>query len=114
MSSNVYPLWSSVVLLLVILAIPITLWLVKRMPGFQGSRSGNLKITESLSVGPRERILVVHTGTEYLLMGATGQQLTLLKELENYQPAQEENTSFASAFQRALESRAAKSSGVKQ
>lgn len=107
MSTNVYPLWSSLVLLLVILAIPLTLWLVKRVPGIQGARSGHLRIAESLSVGPRERLLVVHTGSEYLLMGATGQHLTLIKELDNYQPAQDAGTTFAGAFHRALESRSA-------
>lgn len=112
MSTNVYPLWSSLVLLLVILAIPLTLWLVKRVPGIQGARGGNLTITESLSVGPRERLLVVHTGTEYLLMGTTGQQITLIKELDNYQPVQDAGTTFAGAFQRALESRSTKAGGV--
>jgi flagellar protein FliO/FliZ len=107
MSTNIYPLWSSVVLLLVIAAIPATLWLVRRMPGIGSQRHGKLRVVESLSIGPRERLVVVHTGKEYLLMGTAGQQLTLIKELDGYEPNEVANESFAGALSRAFESGAA-------
>jgi flagellar protein FliO/FliZ len=104
MSTNIYPLWSSIALLLVIAAIPATLWLIRRMPGIGGQRNGKLRIIESLSIGPRERLIVVHTGTEFLLMGTSGQQLTLIKELPDYQPHHESNESFSGVLSRAFES----------
>lgn len=103
MSNNIYPLWSSVALLIVILAIPLTMWVVKRFPGLGGQRGGQLQIVESLSVGPRERLIVVYTGTEYLLMGATGQQLTLVKTLCDYQPAIMQNAGFSDVLKQAFQ-----------
>ena len=100
MSSGVYPLWSSLVLVLVLVSIPVTLWLARRLPWFSRHGSGSLRIVETLSVGPRERLIVVHTGDEFLLVGATGQNLTLIKSLDGFEPNQSEAESFSTVLGR--------------
>ncbi|MGC1441196.1 MAG: flagellar biosynthetic protein FliO [Burkholderiaceae bacterium] len=93
-------MWSSIMLLLILVAIPVTLWLAKRLPGFARRGGGTLQVIETLSVGPRERLIVVHTGTEYLLMSATGQNLSLIKVLNDYLPKNPSGGDFKSTLQR--------------
>lgn len=46
-------------------------WLVRRMPGFGGASGQNnpLRVVASLSLGPRERVVVVDVGGTQLLLG---------------------------------------------
>lgn len=62
-----------VVLLLVSLA-----WLLKRTGMTSASANGQLKVIGSLSVGPRERIVLVQAGSDQLLVGVTAAEISLL------------------------------------
>jgi flagellar protein FliO/FliZ len=44
-------------------------WLAKRMPGVAGSSSRALRVVASLSLGPREKVVVVDVGGQQLLLG---------------------------------------------
>lgn len=55
-------------LLLVVGVILALAWLAKRMPGIAGSSNPALKIVGSLSLGPRERVVVVAVGDTQLLL----------------------------------------------
>lgn len=76
--------------LLVVLAVILMLaWIAKKSRVF-GSNHQQLQVVATLPLGPKERIMVIKVGNEQVLVGVTGQQINLLKELpqplENDQP----------------------------
>ncbi|GIC78045.1 flagellar biosynthetic protein FliO [Moritella sp. F3] len=76
--------------LLVVLAVILMLaWIAKKSRVF-GSNHQQLQVVATLPLGPKERIMVIKVGEEQVLVGVTGQQISLLKELsqplENNQP----------------------------
>ncbi len=74
---------SFAVLLLVILAIPLVLWLVKRLSQLPGGTGGGpLSLAASVTVGPRERIAVVRIEDRWLLVGITAGSINTLAELD--------------------------------
>lgn len=56
-------------LLIVLLCIVVLAWLAKRFNRMQSSLDGSLKIIGGLSLGARERIVLVQVGKEQLLLG---------------------------------------------
>ncbi len=74
-------LGSFAVLLLVIAAIPLLLWLVKRISQLPAANSGPLTLAASIAVGPRERIAVVKVDEKWLLVGITAGSINTLAEL---------------------------------
>jgi flagellar protein FliO/FliZ len=44
-------------------------WLAKRMPGVAGGSNRALRVVASLSLGPREKVVVVDVGGRQLLLG---------------------------------------------
>jgi flagellar protein FliO/FliZ len=74
-------LGSFAVLILVIAAIPLVLWLVKRISQLPATGSGPLAIAASVSVGPRERIAVIRVDERWLLVGITAGSINTLAEL---------------------------------
>lgn len=70
--------------LLLVLGLILGLaWLLKRMPGLgAGLRaSDQLRIVNSLSVGPKERLMVVDVGGKQLLIGVSAGGIHTLHEL---------------------------------
>ena len=69
--------------LVVVLAV---FWLFARVmrqfQGFQGGMHHGLKIVGALSVGQRERVLVVQAGDEQLVLGVTSTQINTLHVLD--------------------------------
>lgn len=65
--------------LIVIVALIIAMaWVMRRMGTFQGSANGNMKVISALSLGQRERALLVQVGDTQLLIGtAPGSVRTL-------------------------------------
>ena len=74
-------LGSLAVLLLVIAAIPLVLWLVKRLSQLPSTGSGPLTLAATLAVGPRERIAVIKVEERWLLVGITAGSINTLAEL---------------------------------
>ena len=68
-------------LLAVIAVIVMLAFLAKKARVF-GSDNQQLHVVATLPLGPKERIMVVQVGSEQVLLGITGQQINLLKELE--------------------------------
>jgi flagellar protein FliO/FliZ len=75
-------LGSFAVLLLVIAAIPLVLWLVKRVSQLPAGGGGPLTLAASLAVGPRERIAVIKVEERWLLVGITAGSINTLAELD--------------------------------
>jgi len=55
-------------LLLVLSLIAVLAWLGRRIPLGQGARAGGLRIVTGISVGHRERLVVVEVGRQQLLV----------------------------------------------
>jgi len=68
-------------LLLVLFAIVISAWLLKKLQ-VGGNTVNSLKVVTSLNLGSKERLVVVQVGEKQLLLGITGQQINLLDTLE--------------------------------
>ena len=90
-----------VALLLVVGLILGLAWLAKRVPGM-GAAAGNrnLKLVGSLSIGPRERVVVVDVGGTQLLLSTGAGGTRTLHTLE--QPLPEPEAGTASPFAQVL------------
>ena len=74
--------WTLGVLVLVMIAIPVVRHSLRRLP----SSGGNLRALEllgQLSLGPRERVVLVRANDRVLVLGVTQHQVTLLNQLDN-------------------------------
>lgn len=58
-----------VALLFVVVLIVISAWLIRRFSGATYSRNGTLRLLAGISVGQRERIVLVQAGEVQLLLG---------------------------------------------
>ena len=72
---------SFAVLVLVIAAIPLVLWLVKRISQLPATGGGPLSVAASVAVGPRERIAVIKVEERWLVVGITAGSINTLAEL---------------------------------
>lgn len=84
--------------LLFVLALILALaWLAKRMPGVAGASNPALRVVGSLSLGPRERVVVVDVGGTQLLLGVGAGGTRALHTLTAPLPAAERSqaTPFA-------------------
>ena len=76
--------------LLFVLGLILALaWLAKRMPGLAGASNPSLKLVASLSLGPRERVVVVDVGGTQLLLGVGAGGTRALHTLDAPLPAGE-------------------------
>ena len=69
-------------LVLVLLIIFISAWLLRRYGRFPGVAEGNLKVLGALSVGQRERILLLQVSEDQVLVGVTTSRISRLHQLE--------------------------------
>ena len=62
-------------------------WIARRLPGFRGAGNTNaLRVVSSLSLGPRERVVVVAVGETQLLIGVGAGGMRTLHTLEQPLP----------------------------
>lgn len=66
-------------LALVLILLVGTLWLLKRFRVGQRSAGGTLKVVASAAVGPRENVVIVEVGEEWLVLGVAPGNVRLLK-----------------------------------
>ena len=98
-------------LLTVLVLIFVIAWLVKRYGAFNASAGGNLRIVGGLSLGQRERVMLVQVGEKQLLLGvAPGRVETLyvLEEPIEVASADEASGDFSEKLQLALKQRLGK------
>lgn len=101
-------LMSVVFSLLVVLAVILALaWLLRRFGqgGFSGQ--GDMKIVASLSLGTRERLLVVDVQGQQLLIGVTPQQIRTLHVFDEpvIDPSQPRSADFKNKLMAIMQSR---------
>lgn len=73
---------SMILSLLMVLGLIIICALVLKRFNFTQQNSAQLKVIASLSLGAKERIIVVQVGEEQLVLGVSSQKISLLKNLE--------------------------------
>jgi len=92
-------------LVLVLLIIFLSAWMLRRYGRFPGVADGNLKVLGALSVGQRERVLLLQVGNEQILVGVTSSRISTLHQLKEkveVASAQPLKGSFAARLQEAL------------
>jgi len=90
-------------LVLVIGIILLLAWLLKHMQAPIMREQNGLRIVSQLTVGTKERIVVVQVGEEQFLVGITSQSIQTLAKLDK--PLKEEasvNNAFATQFSRLI------------
>jgi flagellar protein FliO/FliZ len=73
-------------LVLVVGLILVLGWLAKRMPGIGGASNPALKVIGSLSLSPRERVVVVAVGDTQLVLGTGAGGTRVLHQLQTPLP----------------------------
>ena len=83
-------LFGAVLALLAVLALVIGLgWLLKRLPGSGFRPAEGMKVVASLSVGAKERVVVVEVNGQQLLLGVTTGGISTLHQLPEALPTPE-------------------------
>jgi flagellar protein FliO/FliZ len=82
-NSNSYLLQLVSGLVIVLLSIVVLGWLAKRFNRMQSPGGGNLRIVEGISMGARERVVVVEVDGERLLLGVSPGRINKLHSLGN-------------------------------
>ncbi len=72
---------SMILSLLMVLALIIICALVLKRFNFTQQSVSQLKVVTSLSLGAKERVVVIQAGEQQLLLGVTAQQVTLIDRL---------------------------------
>lgn len=108
-------LQTSVALIFVIALMLGLAWLTKRInPRGLGGAGSNVKLVGSLSVGTRERILVVEVGEQWIVVGASPGRMNALATMprqessEPLQTATLPTANFAEWFKQTIDKRNAK------
>lgn len=107
---------TAISLLVVIAAILLLAWLVRRFNLHSGAAGQHLRVVGSVAVGQRERVVLVEVDNTWLVLGVGGGQVTRLHEL----PAQESpttpaaGTSATNGFAQRLTQALARSPGARQ
>jgi len=67
--------------------IPVALWVLKRLQGGAPGGARPVTLAGGLTLGPRERVVVVEAEGRRWMLGVTSQSISLLAELERSEPA---------------------------
>lgn len=92
-------------LLLVVVVILVLAWLVKRFNLNQQSQNGLIRIIAGLSIGTRDRIVLLQIGEEQILVGLTPGRIEKLHTMAHPLDAPEGQTAtstFATKLNRAM------------
>ncbi len=80
-TESAMPVMSTLVsLLLVLAAIGIAAFLVKRVSPGNSSQARLMRVVSQLPLGAREKISIVELDDQWLVLGVTAQQITLLAQ----------------------------------
>lgn len=97
-------------LIAVLVLIFIAAWFLKSFSRFPGAASGHLRVLGALSVGQKEKVILLQVGKEQIVVGVTTAEITFLHrlsetvEVEEFKPAVISSV-FSKRLQDALNSR---------
>ena len=100
-------------LVLVLLIIFVSAWMLRRFGRFPGVADGQLKVLGALSVGQRERILLLQVGDEQILVGVTSSRISTLHHLNSPVEIPENAKSLSGSFAEKLTAAMQKTSSPK-
>ena len=92
-------------LVVVLVAIVATAWGLRRWGHFRSSPQGELQVIGGLSMGPRERLVLVKVGQEQILLGVAPGRIQALHVLQQPLPIRvdnPDNKSFAERMRTAV------------
>lgn len=95
-------------LVVVLAGIAVLTWLMRRVTRFQSAAGDRLRVLGGLSVGTRERVVLIQAGEEQLLIGVASGQVRMLHALKQPLPppsprAPAPGAGFAKRLAQALE-----------
>ncbi|MBL1321137.1 MAG: flagellar biosynthetic protein FliO [Methylophaga sp.] len=100
-------------LLLVLAIIALLAWLLRRTGQFNSAANGEMKIIAGLSLGSREKAILLQVGDQQILVGVTAQHVQTLHVLENNIETQNKvkfaTSSFADKLQQMMKQQGDKS-----
>ena len=81
--------WPALLAFLAVIAlIPVVLWMLKRLQTTGASGNRPVTMLGGLSLGPRERLVVVQTQGRRWLLGVTSQSISTIAELDADSPTE--------------------------
>lgn len=92
-------------LLLVLALIAFLAWLLRRTGQFNSAANGEMKIIAGLSLGSREKAILLQVGDQQILVGVTAQNIQTLHVLEKNLETQNKanvTTGFADKLQQMM------------
>ncbi len=100
-------------MILVLGLIVLSAWVLRRFNRFQSAASGQLKVVGGLSMGARERVVLVQVGEQQLLLGVAPGRVQTLHVLDeplsdNASQTSPGDTGFAQRLQNVLSQRSGK------
>jgi|TARA_R110002096_G_scaffold268308_16_gene462119 flagellar protein FliO/FliZ len=93
----------SVGLMFVLLVIVIVAWLAKRLTGFGLGQVGALKVVSGISLGTREKAVLIRAGKQYLLLGVAPGRVVKLHTFDEGE-INESDSRPSGSFQQNLQS----------
>ncbi|OOZ42237.1 flagellar biosynthetic protein FliO [Solemya pervernicosa gill symbiont] len=95
----------TVALMFVLAMIVAAAWMMRRFGGWHASHDGSMRVVGGLSVGNRERVVLIEVGEEQLLLGVAPGRVEMLHRLEKPIAAKERvsENSFAEKLGAALQ-----------
>ncbi len=73
---------SALALILIVALLAGTAWLARKFSGGKGFGQGGMKVVGGVALGPRERIVLLEIGDEWLVVGIVPGQIRTLHRME--------------------------------
>lgn len=85
-------------LLLIVALLGATAWLARKMSGGRGFGQGGMRVIGGVSLGPRERVMLVEVGDSWLVIGVVPGQIRTLHTLPKGEDPSATNISTEKPF----------------